>query len=304
MVIRKLTNSDILSLSSLYKSGLSSWAIAKRFNTYHSNILHHLKKLKVETRTKSLAAKEGVKAGRIKIKKNYIPRNLILNEEFSYIIGVLCGDGCVSYNPQLRRYQIILAATDKEFVDKFRDILKSYFKINLTNEFIKTKNKNWRDQYRARLCSREACEFIIKIGNFGKDRWRIPEVVKNSNNKIKSAFIMGFFDSEGEIDKNIGRVGATSMNLMGLKEVKELLSSLDINSTIIKRKDLKPNTSQKYVLRIHDKNSIKRFYELIGFTIKRKQKILKEFLIRKAMLGLDNIREAVLFPRDPGRLTP
>ena len=42
MVKRKLTNNDILSLKELYNSGFSSWAIAKKFNTYHSNILYHL----------------------------------------------------------------------------------------------------------------------------------------------------------------------------------------------------------------------------------------------------------------------
>ncbi len=304
MVKRKLTNQDILSLPTLYDSGLSSWAIAKQFNTQHSTILYHLKRLNVETRTRSFAAKEGVKAGRIKIKKHNIPKDLQLDEDLSYIFGVLCGDGCISYNKNMQRYQIILLATDQEFVDKFRNILGNYFKISPTNEFRKTRNKNWRDQYVTRLCSREACDFILKIGGFGKAEWKVPEIIKVSKNNIKSSFIRGFFDSEGEIDKDIGRVGATSMNFDGLREVQDLLASLNIKSTIIKRKDLRPNTSQKYVLRVHDKNSILLFYSLVGFTIERKQKVLKEFLSRKSMLNLNNIREATMFPRDRDRLTP
>ena len=67
----------------------------------------------------------------------------------------------------MRRYQIILAAVDKEFVDKFRETIHGYFGIKPTDEFRKTKNKNWNDQYIARLCSKEACDFVLKIGDFG-----------------------------------------------------------------------------------------------------------------------------------------
>lgn len=283
MVKRKLTNQDIASLPELYNSGLSSWAIAKRFDTYHSNILHHLKKLDINRRDKSSAAKEGIKAGRIRIRKHKIPDNLKINEDLSYILGVIAGDGFLSYDNERRRYQIGLSAVDKDFVDTFRQILFRYFEIKPTNEFKKIKIKNWNDQYITRLCSKEACDFINKIGDFKKDNWNVPKIIRDSSNNIKCAFIKGFFDSEGEIDKKIGRVGATSMNLKGLEEIGNLLQNLGIKYTVIKKKDTRPNTSQKYSLRIHDKISIKLFYELIGFTIQRKQNILKEFLLSKNM---------------------
>ena len=88
MVKRKLTDRDILSLPDLYNSGLSSCTISKKFNTCHSNIIYHLKNLGIERRNRSSAAKEGVKSGRIIIKKHEIPRNLKLNESLAYILGV------------------------------------------------------------------------------------------------------------------------------------------------------------------------------------------------------------------------
>ena len=278
MVKRKLTDQDILSLLKLYTSGLSSWAIAKKFNTYHSNILHHLKKLNIERRNKSSAAKEGVKAGRIIIKKNKIPENLKLNEDLAYILGVLAGDGYIDYSSGRRTHSIGLSATDKEFVEKFREILFNFFKIKSSDEFRKSRKEKWNAQYITRLCSKEACDFINHLGEFKKDNWRVPDIIRNANAKIRCTFIKGFFDSEGEIDKRIGRVGATSMNLEGLKEIGDLLNGLSIRNTIIKIKDNRPNTHQKYRIRIHDKNSIRLFASLIGFTIARKQKILKEYL--------------------------
>jgi len=281
MVKRKLTDKDILSLPNLYNSGLSSWAIATKFDTYHSNILHHLKKLQIDRRDKSSATKGGVKAGRIIIKKHKIPESLDVNKDLAYILGVIAGDGYIDYSDERKTYYIGLSAVDKEFVDNFRNILFDFFKINPTNEFRKSRNKNWKDQYLTRLCSKEACDFIKSIGDFKKDTWHVPDSIKNSNNEIKCAFIKGFFDSEGEIDKKIGRVGATSMNLSGLKEIGNLLFSLGIRYTIIKKKDIRPNTSQKYVLRIHDKKSIRLFYELVGFIIQRKQEILEAFVLNK-----------------------
>jgi len=287
MIKIKLTPKNIESFPELYNSGLSSWAIAEKFDVDHKTILFHLKKLGVKRRDRSSAAKEGVQAGRIIIKKHEIPKNLKLNSDLAYILGVLAGDGYLDYSSKRRAYQIGLSATDKEFVDEFKKILFNYFGIKPTSEFKKIKVKNWNNQYITRLCSKEACDFINSIGSFKGDVWRIPKAIIVSNERIKCAFLKGFFDSEGEVDKKIGRVGATSINLKGLEDVGSLLSGFGIRYTIIPVKDKRPNTRQKYKLRIHDKMSIKLFYELIGFTIKRKQEVL-----------------AVLFPRDRDRLTP
>jgi intein-encoded DNA endonuclease-like protein len=343
MTRRKLTKEDILFLPNLYNSGLSSWAIAKQFNTCHSNILHHLKTQGLDRRNRSSAAKEGVKAGRIIIKRNYIPKNLKLNGDISYILGVLAGDGCVSYNNFARRYQLCLSVTDKEFMEKFKKSLFDFFKIKPTSEFKKSKIKNWNDQYATRLCSREACEYINHIGNFGKYAWKVPGPIKNSPKKIKCAFIRGFFDSEGNIEKKSKRISATSVNLNGLKEISNLLKDIGIRNTIISEKIPRENRFTKHVVRIQDRKSIELFNKNIGFTIKRKQNILDECIksykftkilsedlnkLKPKMFGLRrqglnyaqitkklnlslstvwnslNVKEATMFPRDRDRLTP
>ena len=274
MVKIKLTKEDLLSLPELYRSGLSSWILAKKFNTDHSNILKHLKKQGVHIRSRSCAAKQGVMAGRIKIKRNEIPKNLELNEDLAYILGVLAGDGYMDFNDKRRTHYIGLSATDKEFVEKFKNSLHDFFNIYPSNEFRRSKHLKWHDQYITRLCSKDACNFINFIGQFKKENWRVSDIIKNSEDSIKCSFIKGFFDSEGEIDKKIWRIGATSMNLVGLKELGQLLDSLEIRYTITKIKDNRQNTHQKYRLRIQDKYSIILFKKLIGFTIIRKQKVL------------------------------
>ena len=233
MVKLKLTNEDILSIPNLYESGLSSWEVAKKFNTSHSNILHHLKRLNIRTRDRSSAAKEGVRAGRIIIKKHKIPENLSLNQDLAYILGVLVGDGYMDYSNKRRAYHIGLSAIDKEIVEEFKRALNNFFKIKPTNEFRKSRKVNWNDQFITRLCSKEACDFINSIGQFKKDNWIVPELIIAAEDSIKLSFIKGFFDSEGELDKKTGRVGATSMNLYGLTQISNLLISFNMRNTII-----------------------------------------------------------------------
>jgi len=294
----RLTDQDILSIKFLYESGLSSTVLSKRFNTVHSNILNHLRKLNVKMRNRKDAAREGFRAGRIIIKKNKIPEILELDNNLSYILGVLCGDGYMDYNILRGNYHIGLSAIDKEFVVKFQLSLYEFFKLNSSNEYRESRKINWSPQFITRLCSKEACEFINSIGSFKKHNWNVPDIIKNSSQEIKCSFLKGFLDSEGEIDKAIGRITATSMNLNGLENIGNLFNDLGIRSTLIKTKDIRPNTHQKYRLRINDKNSICNFNRLIGFCINRKQAILDLFVNK----WQGRSSEAIIPDKD--RLTP
>lgn len=276
MGVKKEIDSDLI--KELYLNGFSSRMIGERLNIDHKTVFRHLKSLGISLRNKSESAKIGVSLGRIVIKKNKLPDNLTMNADLAYILGVLAGDGYLDYSDKRRNWQIGLGATDREFVDNFYKILLNFFKIKPTLSFRKRNNLNWRSLYVCKLCSKEACDYINSIGEFKKYNWFIPNSIKKSNSDIKCSFLRGFFDSEGEIDKSIGRVGATSMNYLGLMEVSLMLGELNIRNTIIKRKDSRPNTHQKYALRIHDKKSIILFSNLIGFTISRKQKVLNNFV--------------------------
>lgn len=265
-----------MSLKDLYNSGLSSWAIARRFDTHHSNILFHLDNLKVKRRDKSSAAKEGVKAGRIKIRKHRLPEDLKLDKNLAYILGVLCGDGYMDYNNKRMTYYIGLDVVDKDFFEEFKKTLYNFFKIKPTDEFKKSKNEKWKDQFITRLCSRAVCDYINNIGDFKRDRWRVPDMLKNSDKSVKGAFLRGYFDSEGNVDKGSRRVSAPSINLKGIKEIQFLLNDFGIRSKI----ELKERTGYLdiYVLKIQDRKSIELFSEYIGFSIKRKQRLLDDLI--------------------------
>lgn len=193
-----------------------------------------------------------------------------ISRELGYILGVIYGDGHVS----VKQRRVILAATDKDFVLEFkRNIEKwSKFKARLyTRELKKTHYiKARKIQWVSYIDSKEASEFLY---NFNQN-----SIVEESD-KIKCIFLRGFYDSDGCAYKNFrGIIGYnTDYNLILL--VKKLLNSLNIYPTISKSKINKigPYNCKEFIYKlcIYKKENIKKFYELIGFSIRRKQERLQ-----------------------------
>ena len=263
----------------LYKNGESTRSIAKKFNRCHSIILWHFERLGIKRRERKEAAKLGVIRGRIKIFKHKIPESAKqMSLDKAYILGVLCGDGYINYNKDKRAYQIGLDVTNKEFFNKFRRCLYKVYKIRPTNEYKIIKIKNWQNKYITRLCSKAACEDLLKYGELKTENWKIPKIIKKSDLNIQAIFLKGLYDSEGDVDKSCKRIGLTSINGTGLDEVKNVLNNFNIRCTIIIQKDLKPNRKTRYVLRVQDRKSVETFYRFINFTIKYKKENLKQII--------------------------
>jgi intein-encoded DNA endonuclease-like protein len=106
-----------------------------------------------------------------------------------------------------------------------------------------------------------------------------------------AAFIRGFADSEGSVDKN-GHIFILNTDLRLLTYVKELLRRLGIESTGPKLHYLRgtvihdPRTGKQYT---HNKDayviyirasSNTNFYRYVGFTITRKQARLENYVKR------------------------
>ncbi len=272
------TKKEIREIERYYQQGESTRSIANKLGRYHSGVIWNLNKLSIKRRNRSEAAKLGVIKGRIKIFKHSFPESSKeMSLEKAYILGILCGDGCISYNKDKRRYQIILSVTNKEFFNKFRECLYKVYKIKPTNEYRISKIKEWNDQYCARLCSKSVCEDLLNYSNFYTKSWIVPNAIKESDLYIKSSFIKGFSDSEGNVDKDAKRISLTSININGLKEIGKLLKEFNIKYTILRRIN-KGNRFPAYNLRIQDKKSMRIFYKDINFIIKYKKENLKEII--------------------------
>lgn len=192
----------------------------------------------------------------------------IMTPDLAYILGVLYGDGFFT------RDGIGLGTKDKEFRDYFADTAERWAHKKV--RFFE-REQHGRPYYECKLNSLNALKFIRDlVGN----RVEVPSVVFNSSRKVQIGFIRGFYDSEGCVLKNPKIVRVYNTNQKVIEQIKEMLVTLgfDEKRTKVRLHYRRENGKDMYVVAIANKQGIKMFYELIGFTINRKQERLKSIL--------------------------
>jgi len=216
----------------------------------------------------------------------YIPSLDFLrpSEELAYVIGAVLGDGCVS-NPRKNDYIILLQVKDLEFAEEFGRCIGHVLGRNPPKPR-PVKNGTFAVQ----VCSRTLYELLKKPIDIDRIRQYVEHCIR-----CICAFLRGFFDSEGTVC-GCGKIRVHNTDESLLEYVKELLYRLGIKTTgpTLYSKAGTPiknhKTGKTYFTRKHRHylyictESRLRFYELIGFTIKRKQRRLEEYLIRRGLL--------------------
>jgi len=218
--------------------------------------------------------------------RRYIPTldHLRPSEELAYVIGAVLGDGCV-YRLQKYHYLVVLKVKDLEFAEKFAECISKV----LGREPPKTIPVK-DGTFAVEVKSKTLYELLKKPIDID----RIRQYVEHCIDCVCS-FLRGFFDSEGSIDKD-GEIQVYNTDKSLLEYIKELLHRLGIKATGPKLYSKagtpakNPKTGKTYFTRKDcyylyvRADSRMRFYQLIGFTIKRKQQLLEEYLIRRWLL--------------------
>lgn len=211
----------------------------------------------------------------------------ILNEDLAYILGVAYGDGHIS----VKQRRVILSVTDKDFALKFKETIERWsgFKARFFTRLIKLDEyiKNRKIQYVSYIDSIKASSFLKNFDlNF----------LRNSEDKIKSAFVKGFFDSEGTVSKKQTGLSCSNTNINLIYLIKTLLNSFGIEPkiNIAKTRPIRnhPGNRPIYILHIHKMESILKYYNLIGFNIQRKQeRLIKQINYIKYRMGVTKMTE-------------
>lgn len=218
---------------------------------------------------------------KMKEKKSIPLNNSIYNHnlELAYIIGVLNGDGCLSHR------RIFLNSIDKDFIKNFNEKIENWSELKpKTYKYFDTKSHNYKQgfHYETMINSIKIKEFLMQF-YISKNEEAIKNINKFLNKKeLQIAFIEGFFDSEGTINKEISRIRITNINKNILELIKRYLKNIKIKSIIYKDKRsyekriINKMIQPIFIINIQDKENIKKFCNIIDSSIKRKQdKILK-----------------------------
>jgi intein-encoded DNA endonuclease-like protein len=215
----------------------------------------------------------------------YIPSIKFLrpSKELSYMIGVEAGDGYACRDRHAANYnkvRIGLKVKDREFAEEFGRCLAKV----LGRRPIKPRYRNDVGKYVVEICSQTLYELLKKP----VDLDGLKKYIEHCE-RCMAAFLRGFVDSEGSVRKE-GHIHIYNTDYRLLEYVKELLKRLGIESTgpwprrqqgktFYDHKKMKRYTHKRECFYIYiTTGSNMNFYKKIGFTIRRKQRRLENYI--------------------------
>uniref|UniRef100_UPI00260C0443 LAGLIDADG family homing endonuclease n=1 Tax=Thermococcus sp. TaxID=35749 RepID=UPI00260C0443 len=196
------------------------------------------------------------------------------DEEFWYVMGLIAGEGYA----QNRGGSATLYFTnnDPELIDKVYSYLKG---IGLTPKVREAhRGKSSQEVYAPSIELYHLLEWL-RLAKPSAEKTVPPQLFRARIEDIK-AFLRGYFDAEGTVDRKRPKVTVVSASKEMLRGVQHLLLRLGIKSQLHETKAKATNGRMKgkktyYRLFITGEDTVK-FKDEIGFGIKKKQRILED----------------------------
>lgn len=245
-------------MNQLYKSGLSSRAVAEKMNLSKTTVLEYLD-----------GAREPSSFRIYSVNEDFFEN--IDNQEKAYWLGVLYADG---YNSEERRYvRFGQAKKDKELVYKFKNILEAEHPVVFNERHGKV-----QDFYQISVSSVKLSRDLARHGcmqnkTFKTEFPNIPE-------ELYSHFIRGYFDGDGSIWNSSGYPNISITGNIGLLErIQEILmEECQLNKT----KLISRRKNSIVDIRYGGRNQVRRIYDYLykdaTTFLSRKHNILNNIL--------------------------
>lgn len=189
----------------------------------------------------------------------------ILGRALAYCLGALVGDGNGYYSVSNNRFGISLGVTDRDFADNFGISLGKAFNAKVYEPWSSDDYK-WNIDTSSRLLY--GLLELVK-----EDPWILLRVIED----YYEDFLRGFFDAEGTADDKRRRVTADNTNRQYIRLVSYLLNKLGIQHSIHRYQVEHRNRKPYYVVYVK-RVSLRKFAELVGFSIARKRNALIRML--------------------------
>jgi peptide subunit release factor 1 (eRF1)/intein/homing endonuclease len=223
------------------------------------------------------------------IKKINIPNKI--NSKLAKIFGYYLGDGSYEID------RLTFFEQRKEVAKYYKKLIEDTFKIKVDLRFRKSKN-----YYQIRVYSKIISQLFKDIFSkkektlFGK----IPSIILRSSDRSIASFISGFFDAEGYVSGN--RVALGINNELLVRQIQFVLLRLGIISSINEYDNRRNPYSNKirYTLAIDDTESLKKFYNLVGFNSFEKQNKLKKIINNRS--NTNRVRQIAVNGKEIARI--
>ena len=217
-------------------------------------------------------------------------RNLRITPEFARLHAHICGDGYMA-TTRTKRSKRELEQHPR------RNLIRNRFHVRYCNDntiLLKQFVKDFKrvfNRIAVLIPSKNEIDvqakwlyLLFKDLGAGKSKeWSVPKEIMEASDKIKSQWLMAFFDDEAYVSKIRKKIVLNIVNLKGLKQIKKLLNDMSINSKLNGPYFYKKFYS--YHLTIY-KSSIQRYSDFIGFTHPKKRRDLYNIVKNMGTQGI------------------
>jgi len=171
-------------------------------------------------------------------------------------------------------YQIVMSSTDKEYVEEFNERICRLLQKKRLMKLQLIKRPNRLDLYKTQVnCGKK---FYVWVKS------RSDEFMANLWRTYPHEFLQSWFDSDGTASPtqhNGGmQLALTNSNKKWIRFAQELMRDVyGIEINLYLNQHLKSGKTQ-WTLQTNKRDVIEKFYEQIGFGIKRKQETLRRWI--------------------------
>jgi len=201
-----------------------------------------------------------------------IPENIILDNDFGFIIGAYLSEG------HCTKYQVLISNIDETFNQRILNFCEKY-KLNY---HIDEKNINNGVSKTIRIHSYVLAQLFMRSIGATSGSKRIPIELIDSNMEFLRGLLDGYISGDGYIPLKDQAIFATSISKKLLDDIQLVLSVFGIFSSINKQvaqyvysQNKKMNSSMPYLLTIRGEN-INKFKENITLTLESKNDRLSQ----------------------------
>lgn len=223
------------------------------------------------------------------IKEVKIPEKV--NPDFSRVLGYYLGDGTHEVD------RLTFFEQREEVAKYYQNLVERVFEIKSDLRFRKEKNY-WQIRVYSRILAQLFKQIYLEEDKTHDEK--IPSIILKSSDNSLASFIGGFFDAEGYISKS--RVAAGFNNEKLAKQIQLAFLRLGIISSINEYDNRRNPYSNKirYTIAIDDIESIKKFYNLIGFVSLEKKNKVEELINQRS--NRNKVRQLVTNGREISRI--
>lgn len=205
-----------------------------------------------------------------------------INEDLSKIIGAHMADGYLQRYSNKNNYQIKISDGRKDLIVRCAEWINKTFSIHPTIIFNK-KDNTWNCYFSHKVIARYFDKiFDIKPGKKAYTA-KEPEIIKNSDFKIRKAFAKGVLMFDGGV-KATGMVSLTSMSKQLIEDIEEILKldGIEVNKGYNPKKkswllESKSGRNKEYLKRLLDYFEVETWkYKRLQFFIEEKRYNIEE----------------------------